>query len=122
MPRVLDVGNCPPDHAAIKRMLIQHFGAEVVQTHGAHDTLEYLHEERFDLVLINRKLDQDYSDGVEILKLIKSDPKVADIPVMLVTNYQEHQRSAVAAGALHGFGKLELQSTETHERLAAILG
>ena len=30
--------------------------------------------EPFDLVLVNRKLDSDYSDGLEIIKQIKADP------------------------------------------------
>ncbi|HTI50565.1 MAG TPA: hypothetical protein VL475_06435, partial [Planctomycetaceae bacterium] len=78
MPRqILDVGQCVPDHAAIRRLLESRFGANVVQTHALDDTLERLREASFDLVLINRKLDLDYSDGIEILKAIKADPKLA---------------------------------------------
>jgi two-component system chemotaxis response regulator CheY len=72
-------------------------------------------------VLINRKLDADYSDGIEILKLIKADATVADVPVMIVTNYPEHQDAAIAAGGIRGFGKLEYDRPETKERLAAVL-
>jgi hypothetical protein len=64
--RVLDVGNCVPDHAAIRNMLTSTFDVKVLQTHGPEDTLALLHREPIDLVVINRKLDQDYSDGIEI--------------------------------------------------------
>ena len=37
--RVLDVGNCVPDHAAIRSLLERTFRAEVAQTHGPEDTL-----------------------------------------------------------------------------------
>jgi CheY-like chemotaxis protein len=57
-----------------------------------------------------------------VIRSIKSDPNVANIPVMLVTNYAEHQDAAVAAGALRGFGKLEFENRSTIERLAAVLG
>ena len=57
--RVLDVGNCVPDHAAIRTMLERTFGAEVLQTDGPDDTLALLCREPVDLVLVNRKLDQD---------------------------------------------------------------
>ena len=120
-PRVLDVGNCRPDHAAIKNLLTSKFDAEVVQTHGPTDTLAALRDSQFDLVLINRKLDQDYSDGIDILKEIKSDSQLSSTPVMLITNYSEHQDAAVAVGALRGFGKLELEKPETLERLSEVL-
>jgi hypothetical protein len=70
--RVLNVGQCCKDHATICSFLKQHFDCEVVQTHGPADTLQHLRGGEFHLVLINRKLDQDYSDGVEILRLIKA--------------------------------------------------
>src|SRR5262245_49120819 len=103
--RVLDVGNCGPDHAAITQ-LMRRFGAEVVQADGAHDALSLLRSGGVDLVLVNRKLDMDYSDGIEVIRQIKADPAVAATPVMLITNYAEHQDAAEAIGALRGFGKL----------------
>ncbi len=119
--RVLDVGNCVPDHAAIRSLLEGTFGAEVVQTHTPEDTLAKLKGCNFDLVLINRKLDQDYSDGMDIITTIKADAALAQIPVMLITNYEDHQAAAVAAGAVPGFGKLSLRSTQTLERLGKYL-
>ncbi len=119
--RVLDVGNCVPDHASIRRMLTKNFDVDVLQTHGQQDTLALLRTEPVNLVLINRKLDHDYSDGVEILKQIKADPALAQLPVMMITNYAEHQDSAESLGALRGFGKLELNSSETQQKLAKVL-
>jgi DNA-binding NarL/FixJ family response regulator len=121
MKRVLDVGQCGPDHAAIRRYLTSHFDVEIVQTHGLADTLTELRAGHFDLVLINRKLDADYSNGIEILREIKAAAEIAHVPVMLVTNYPEHQEAAVAAGAHRGFGKLEFDDPATKEKLAAVL-
>ena len=119
--RVLDVGNCVPDHAAIRSLLERTFGAEVVQTHGPEDTLAELQAREFDLVLVNRKLDQDYSDGLDIIKTIKGDAVLANTPVMLITNYEDHQAAAGAVGAVPGFGKLSLTSPQTLERLGKFL-
>ncbi len=119
--RVLDVGQCGPDHATIRNYLTSHFDVEVIQTHGLADTLNELRAGQFHLVLVNRKLDADYSDGIEILRAIKADSEVAHIPVMIVTNHPEHQAAAIAAGAHPGFGKLEFGRAETRERLAAVL-
>jgi CheY-like chemotaxis protein len=120
--RVLDVGQCGPDHAAIRSYLTNHFDVEIVQTHGLADTMSELRTGHFDLVLINRKLDADYSDGIEILHAIKSEAATQHVPTMLITNYADHQDAAVAAGAHRGFGKLEFDRPETKEKLAAILG
>ncbi|MCA9160172.1 MAG: response regulator [Planctomycetales bacterium] len=118
---VLDVGNCAPDHASIKRMLVSHFDVEVLQTHAGPDTLDLLRQRSVDLVLINRKLDCDYSDGTEILKQLKADPLLAKTPVMIISNYAEHQDAAVAMGAEPGFGKLELQDPATPQKLSEFL-
>ncbi|MEX2316918.1 MAG: response regulator [Pirellulales bacterium] len=120
--RVLDVGQCGPDHATISSFLAQNFDCEVIRAHGLDDTLRELDDSHVDLVLVNRKLDRDYSDGLDIIRRIKTEAATSAVPVMLVTNYPEHQEEAVAAGALLGFGKLQFDEPETRERLAAVLG
>ena len=120
--RVLDVGQCNPDHSAIRRLLERSFQAQVVRTHELLDTLQALREQAYDLILINRKLDIDYSDGMEILRELKADAKLSQIPVMLVTNFPEYQAAAVEAGAVPGFGKDELNQPQTAEKLKKYLG
>jgi CheY-like chemotaxis protein len=122
MKRVLDVGNCVPDHTAITRFLTSKFDCEVLQADAGDDAMATLQQGGVDLVLVNRKLDVDYSDGVEVIRRIKGDPKTAGVPVMLITNYAEHQDAAEALGALRGFGKLEFNNPETLARLQSILG
>lgn len=80
-----------------------------------------LRSRSIDLVLVNRKLDEDYSDGIEIIKAIKADSALATIPVMLITNYEEHQEQAISIGALRGFGKLSMKAPETLQRIESAL-
>lgn len=119
--RVVDCGNCGPDHAAIRKLVQGNFDAVVEQTHGADDTLNRLRKGEVALLLVNRKLDQDYSDGMEVIRQVKSDPELADVPTMLVTNYDEHQEAALALGAVRGFGKLSLSHPDTIEKLKPYL-
>jgi len=119
--RVLDVGNCVPDHAAIRGMLEKSFRADVVQADGLDDALAALRKEPFDLIVVNRKLDQDYSDGLEVIKAIKADAKLKSLPCMLITNHADQQQVAIAAGAEYGFGKKELYTDQTRARLATFL-
>ena len=94
----------------------------MLQAHGADDAIKLLRERDVALVTVNRKLDRDYSDGMDVVKQIKSDEDLGDVPVMLVTNYEEHQQSAMDAGCVRGFGKLALGSSETVELLQPYLG
>ncbi len=123
MPKtLLDCGNCGPDFNSIRQMVTSNFSASVVQSHGTEDTLEILRTRDIDLVTVNRKLDRDYSDGMEVIKAIKADPEIADVPVMLVTNYDEHQDAAVKEGCVRGFGKLAVGDPATQELLQPYLG
>ncbi len=120
--RVLDIGNCVPDHSAITSFLTSRFDCEVLQADKADDALAALRKQPVDLIVVNRKLDCDYTDGIEVIRQVKADPALAKIPVMLITNYEEHQDAAMALGAVRGFGKLEYGKPETLQRLQPILG
>ena len=123
MPKVLlDCGNCGPDFNAIRTMAEQQFAAEVRQSHGTEDTLDILRAGDIDLVTVNRKLDRDYSDGMEVIKAIKADPELSSVPVMLVTNFSEHQEQAVNEGCVPGFGKLAIGDPTTRALSEPFLG
>ncbi|MEM6363025.1 MAG: response regulator [Planctomycetota bacterium] len=115
---LVDCGNCGPDFNSIRQMVKSNFDCAVIQTHGAEDTLEILKQRKVDLVTVNRKLDRDYTEGMDVIRALKADPDTASVPVMLVTNYDEHQEAAVAEGAIEGFGKLDLDSEATLSKLA----
>jgi CheY-like chemotaxis protein len=119
--RVIDVGNCGPDHAAIRRLIESSFDAHVDAADDLASALAQLEKSPADLVLVNRKLDIDYSDGMAILRHLKTESRWSAIPVMLITNYPEYQAEAVAAGAVPGFGKQDLRASETLEKLGKIL-
>ena len=122
MPKkVLDIGNCAADHAAISALIKEHFDAQVVRAHGWPDASRELQGGAVDLVLVNRRLDRDHSDGLEIIRQIKSDPDLAGTPCILITNYSEYQTKAQEAGAEPGFGKSELRDPRTIEKLKPFL-
>lgn len=122
MKKVLDVGNCDPDHSTITAFLTKHFDVQVGRAKLPADAMTQLKSDSYDLVVINRKLDEDYTDGLEIIRQMKADQATKDVPVMLITNLPEHQETAIAAGALRGFGKLEYNNPATVERVRAVLG
>ncbi len=116
--RVLDVGQCPPDHSAI-RGLLTGLGAVVEPVALIDQALERLRAEPFDLVLVNRKIDADYSDGLALIERMRA--ARIEVPVMLISNFPEAQDEAVALGARRGFGKNELGRPDTKSRLLEAL-
>jgi hypothetical protein len=74
-----------------------------------------------DLLLLNRELSWGFDDkgGVDIIREFRATHP--HIKTMLVSNYPEAQASAVAAGALPGFGKREIGSPRIGQVIRAAL-
>ena len=117
--RILDVGQCGFDHAAINDFL-QHMMPMTVDAAGtAQETEKLLQVNRYNLVLINRILDSDDSSGIDLIKQLRQIPNCP--PLMLVSNLHDAQAKAVAAGALQGFGKSTIHLPQVAEHLRAVL-
>ena len=119
--KLLDVGQCDADHYQISATLAKYFDVEIHRAHSRDEALKLAIDTPFDLVLVNRLLDADGSAAMEVLSTLKTTSSTAGIPVMIVSNYQSAQQSAIDAGAVQGFGKSALQSGETKELLAHYL-
>ena len=120
--QVLSVGQCGADHGGIARALRQVFGAEVVAAHSSAEALQQMRHGEFALVLVNRVLDADGSAGLDLVRAVKEDEALRRVPVMLVSNYEDAQEEAVAAGAEPGFGKAALGRPEMLGRVQPFLG
>jgi two-component system chemotaxis response regulator CheY len=118
---VLAIGNCSYDHGNLAAAIREHFDAHVTAASQPEEALEMLAEGPFDLVLVNRILSSDGSSGVDLIRRLKADARLAGLPVMLVSNFSDAQQQAVAVGAEPGFGKKALDSPETIAKLKAHL-
>jgi DNA-binding NtrC family response regulator len=119
--RVLSIGQCGADHAALAAAIRRYFQAEVVPAETATEALTELRNGNFALVLVNRILDADGSSGIDLVNRLKKEDHLENLPVMLVSNYQDSQREAVKAGAVPGFGKGVLGQPEMIGRLTPFL-
>ena len=122
MPRVLNVGQCDYDHGSISRYLQSKYAAEVMAADSEGQALVSLRTGAFDLVLVNRLFDGDGTPGLALIRSIKGDPDLAQIPVMLVSNYAEAQAEAKELGALPGFGKGDIGSGRSVAALEEVFG
>lgn len=117
--KILSIGQCGVDHAAISRLFRDEFGITTDAADSLDDAAEQLGTNDYALVLVNRILDADGSSGMAVLQgLISHHPTV---PVMLVSNYQEAQQEAARYGAVEGFGKSSLYHERTRTLLRNIL-
>ncbi|MCZ6682010.1 MAG: hypothetical protein O7B26_02430 [Planctomycetota bacterium] len=119
--RVLDVGNCDPDHAAIHRLLTENFDVAVDRVMFVDEALKQMRENRYDLVLYNRLVFDDGSEGIELVLRAKREEALESVPVMMISNYPEAQAASVAAGGVSGFGKNALSDSSTLDLLSACL-
>ncbi len=117
MKHVIDVGNCIPDHRAIRMMLEEHFDVTITQCQSLDEALSAVRSGNCHLMLVNRKLDRDYSDGLKVIQAVRADRELDHVPVMMITNFDDHQQLAVEAGAEYGFGKNAVGDSETLARL-----
>ncbi|MEI8194829.1 MAG: hypothetical protein WCI73_02855 [Phycisphaerae bacterium] len=110
-PRILSVGQCGSDDSRLARLLGE-LGLRLERAPDAATATELLNTGHYALVLVNRIFDADGSSGLALIAQLG-----ATVPVMLISDYPEAQAQAVAAGALAGFGKSQLQDPRTREKL-----
>jgi CheY-like chemotaxis protein len=111
--QLLEVGNCEADHATLTAFLTEHFDVVVTRCHGVDDARQALEQTTFDLIAVNRRLDRDGRDGLELIRAVKADPRWCRTPVLMISNSPEAQDRARNAGAVPGFGKANLHSIGT---------
>lgn len=120
--RVLLVGHCGPDawflKSSVKRALP---GVEIEMVSSMAKVDDELAEA--DLLLVNRVLDGkfDSDSGIELIRDLKAreDHSAA---LMLISNYEEAQHDAQAAGAVAGFGKANANSDAAEDLLRRAVG
>lgn len=119
--RILSVGNCGFDHGTINRTLAQPLGAQLDAASTAIEATAMAAAYRYDLILVNRVFDADGDSGLNLIRSLKENPALTELPVMLISNYPQYQSEAQQAGALIGFGKNDLATPELRERLKKLL-
>jgi CheY-like chemotaxis protein len=120
---VLSVGQCGFDDSRIGEVVRKELGAGMDRAGSADEAKKKVGEKKYDLVLVNRVFDWGGDSGVKFIGAMKqAGDATPPPPMMLVSNYEEAQAEAVAAGAIAGFGKSALGSVEVGEMLRKAVG
>ena len=117
MPDVMLVGHCGPDAIMLKTVVQRALPEASVELINDHDALDA--SLTGDVVLlVNRELDGDFRTGTGGIDLIRHlTESGATAPMLLVSNFEDAQAQAEAAGAMPGFGKSDLYHDDTTQRL-----
>ena len=117
MPDVMLVGHCGPDAIMLKTVVQRALPDANVELINDHDALDA--SLAGDVVLlVNRELDGDFRTGTGGIDLIRHLTESATTaPMLLVSNFEDAQAQAEAAGAMPGFGKSDLYHDDTTQRL-----
>ncbi len=119
--KVLSIGQCSADNAAITRMLKRVADCNVDYADSFDEIANHAIHRRYDLILINRILDSSGASGIELISMLKSNPVYLDTPTMLISNFPDAQDAAEELGAMRGFGKSELNEEQTASRIRQAL-
>ncbi|MCH2149250.1 MAG: hypothetical protein MK095_07430 [Phycisphaerales bacterium] len=117
MPDVMLVGHCGPDAIMLKTMVQRALPDANVELINDHDALDASLANDV-VLLVNRELDGAFhtgSGGIDLIRHLNESATKA--PMLLVSNFQEAQAEAEAAGAMPGFGKSDLYHEDTTQRL-----
>ena len=117
---VLSVGQCSFDHGNISRAIQGRYAAAIATAATRDEALAWLKGNRAAVVLVNRLFDEDGDSGMDFLRQAKA--AHPDQPILLVSNLEDAQAEAQAAGAVPGFGKAELNSAKMAAALDPYLG
>ncbi|NNF41513.1 MAG: hypothetical protein HKN62_00415 [Phycisphaerales bacterium] len=105
------VGHCLADQFMLKNALRRLANGSPVRSINDRRTLDAALAER-PVLLVNRVLDGRFGtdSGIELIReLVAASPATA----ILISNFEEAQAEAVAAGAFEGFGKQDLYELRT---------
>lgn len=96
-------------------------GLEVITAASGQEGLNQVKTQKPDLVL----LDQIMPDmlGNAVLTTLKQDPETANIPVMLISNYNESQmmKEAIEMGAIDYILKYQIETKDLVDKVKGIL-
>lgn len=115
--RVGLVGHCSPDSSHLTMAITAAVpGAKVIRVTDDQG-VERLLKDGVDLLLVNRKMEPGYADDLGTDYIRRLLEKNANVKVMLISNFPEAIMESVEAGALPGFGKNELLTPATKQKL-----
>ena len=94
---ILAVDDEPFNLDLIEASFIDYDNVQITNATNGQEALNYLSSMVFDVVLLD--ISMPVMDGIEVLKQIRSNEKLAQLPVLMVTANTEKERESIQLGA-----------------------
>ncbi|EQB40194.1 hypothetical protein M947_02350 [Sulfurimonas hongkongensis] len=94
---ILAVDDEPFNLDLIEAAFMEYTNVEIINAINAKEALEHLEQKKFDVVLLD--ISMPMMDGIEALKIIKQNPKLKLLPILMVTANTERESEALKLGA-----------------------
>jgi two-component system cell cycle response regulator DivK len=103
------------------KILLQARGYEVMEASTGKEALEYLDNQKPDLILMDIQLPS--MDGLALTKQIKSNEKTKDIPIVAVTAYaMKGDKERILESGCDAYVSKPINTQELPQLIAGILG
>lgn len=87
------------DHLTIAAALLRYYGYAVLEAMNANEGIALAAQRRPDLILMDLQLPE--MNGIEALKVLRSDPRTKDIPAVPYTSFYDLYREQLANLGFH---------------------
>ena len=107
--------------AEIYALSLQKTGFKVIVAEDGEKGVQMAKENHPDLILLDLLLPK--LSGLEVLKILKNDPELKDIPVIIITNFSDSEstKKSFEMGALDYLVKVNIDSNDIVQRAKEIL-
>ncbi|HEY0671701.1 MAG TPA: response regulator [Longimicrobiales bacterium] len=93
-PKTILVVEDDKDHLTIAAALLRYYGYNVLEAMNAHDGIQLAIDQQPDLILMDLQLPE--MNGIEALKMLRSDPRTASIPAVPYTSFYDLYREQLS--------------------------
>ncbi len=107
--------------AEIYALSLQKTGFKVIVAEDGEKGVQMAKENHPDLILLDLLLPK--LSGLEVLKILKNDPELKDIPVVIITNFSDSEstKKSFEMGALDYLVKVNIDPNDIVQRAKEIL-
>jgi len=107
--------------AEIYTLSLQKEGFEVIVADDGEKGVQKAKESYPDLILLDLLLPK--LNGLEVLRILKNDPKLKEVPVVIITNFSDNEitKKSLEMGALDYLVKVNIDSNDIVKKAKDIL-
>jgi len=118
--KILIVEDIPMNRRLIRDILI-YYGYEIIEAENGEEAVRIAREQKPDLIIMD--LQMPVMNGLDAIKILKSDPVTKDIKVIAVTSFaMAGDREKVLAAGFDDYISKPLNTRELPEMVKKLLG